>query len=159
MFEYLRGRLDAFKEAYVVSSGVQAGIRQSRNFRATHTLCEDDLRRAARFDDAIALAVGLIGSHDPAGSHYAYHERLDRVCQVPYRCLVPKETDGLLLSGRCMGVEPRIQDAIRHMPVCMATGSAAGTAAALTVRHECQVAEVPIKPLQNALRTNGAILE
>ncbi|MBN1672874.1 MAG: FAD-dependent oxidoreductase [Kiritimatiellae bacterium] len=158
VFEYLTDRIEAFKDAYVVSSGVQAGIRQSRNFRAMHTLCENDLRQAAPSEDAIALAVGLMGSHDPAGAHYPHLERLDSVCQVPFHCLVPENVEGLLLSGRCIGVEPRIQDAIRLMPICMATGSAAGTAAALAAQSGCRLADVPVTELQAALRQGGAIL-
>lgn len=159
IYHYLKEHIHAFKNAYIVASGVQAGIRQSRNFQATHTLTESDVRSGARFNDAIALAGGTFGTHDPSGTHFTYHERLSSVCHIPYRCLVPRDIDGLLLTGRCIGVEPKIQDTIRLMPTCMATGSAAGIAAALAVQNQCRARNIPIVELQTRLRQTGAILD
>src|SRR5262249_33512113 len=58
--------------------------------------------------------------------------------QIPYRCLVPKTRDGLLVAGRCVSATREALGAIRLTAPAMAMGQAAGTAAALAVRIGCQ---------------------
>ncbi len=55
---------------------------------------------------------------------------------IPYRCLVPEKIENLLVAGRCISCTHIAEAAIRKVPVCMATGEAAGTAAALPLPHD-----------------------
>src|SRR5262249_11293530 len=78
--------------------------------------------------------------------------------QIPYRCLVPKTRDGLLVAGRCVSATREALGAVRLTAPAMAMGQAAGTAAALAVRAGCQPRDVDIGPLRAGLRICGAIL-
>ena len=54
---------------------------------------------------------------------------------VPYRCLLPKKVEGLLVAGRCLSATSDAAGAVRVMPPVMAMGQAAGTAAAIAVKE------------------------
>jgi hypothetical protein len=77
---------------------------------------------------------------------------------IPYGCLVSKNIEGLLTSGRCISVEPYPFGLTRAMATCMAIGEAAGTAAALAVRHETKLKDVDIQELRRTLEKGGAIV-
>jgi len=145
--------------AVFVTSGCQMGIRESRHFRTDYVLTESDILDGRSFEDRIGLAGGSYGYHDPKGDDYPWRVGRGNVAAIPYRSLLAEGQDGLLLAGRCMGVESRINDTIRHMPRCMTTGQAAGTAAALAVERSVKVRDVPVPELQSALREDGVLLE
>ena len=70
---------------------------------------------------------------------------------IPYSCLVPVQTDGLLACEKNISVSHIANGATRLQPVVMNIGQAAGMAAALCVELGCQPRDLPIKKLQNAL--------
>jgi hypothetical protein len=78
---------------------------------------------------------------------------------VPYTCLLPEFMDNILFSGRCISATQDVYDAIRSIPSCMATGQAAGTAAALCARAgEPPADELDVSELQRRLREFGAVV-
>ncbi|MCK4306501.1 MAG: FAD-dependent oxidoreductase, partial [Candidatus Eisenbacteria sp.] len=89
----------------------------------------------------------------------AVHLKRDRAYQIPYRCLIPKKIDNLLVAGRCISTTREANGSTRVMPICMALGQAAGTAAALAVRHKVSPRNLDISILQKRLLEQGAKLE
>jgi hypothetical protein len=87
--------------------------------------------------------------------HWTKYEAL---YYIPYRSLLPKEFSNLLVAGRCISVDHRVHHATKEIPPCIATGEAAGTAAALAVRGSIDPQHVDVKLLQQRLETHGAIL-
>ncbi len=81
------------------------------------------------------------------------------VYNIPYRSLLPKGLTNLLAAGRCISVDHRVHHATKEIPACMATGEAAGTAAAMAVQAGLGVKEIDVSGLQERLRQQGAILE
>jgi hypothetical protein len=77
---------------------------------------------------------------------------------IPYRCMLPKNTENLLVAGRCVSYEASVANCIRCMPQCMAMGQAAGTAAAIAVKRGIGPRNIDIGLLQDTLRKEGAIL-
>jgi hypothetical protein len=130
-------------EAYLLETAPQLGVRLSRLLDGVHVLTREEARNASRFDDVI----GYSGSY--AG---------DPEFPIPYRALVPAKLDNLLAAGRCIATDFETADTTRLIPVCWATGQAAGIAAALCVRDRCQPREVDVPRLQNILREQGAYL-
>ncbi|MBN1672574.1 MAG: FAD-dependent oxidoreductase, partial [Kiritimatiellae bacterium] len=86
--------------------------------------------------------------YDPNGLDY----------DVPYRCMLPREIDGLLLAGRCVGSDYLANNTLRLIVPCLATGQAAGITAALAVRHGVAPRHVPVRELQDRLVSQGAYL-
>jgi hypothetical protein len=99
----------------------------------------------ARFPDGVALT----GHWTKYGATY----------QIPYASLLPRELSNLLVAGRCISVDHRVHHATKEIPACMATGEAAGTAAALALAAGVAPADLDVAPLQHRLRAKGAILE
>jgi hypothetical protein len=79
--------------------------------------------------------------------------------QVPYRCLVPKEVDGLLVAGRCVSATREALAAIRQTAPAMAMGQAAGTAAALSVLTQNTPRRLSVELLRSELIKAKVILE
>ena len=139
------------KNARLVDSGCQAGIRQTRFIMGEYQLTGEDVLSGARFDDVVAL-----GSN-PVINYYGYrrfltHEGYD----IPYRCLVPKGVDGLLVAGRCLSSDQIAYESWRAMAHVLCIGEAAGTAAALCARDGLQPREADIPALQAQLIRQGA---
>jgi len=74
---------------------------------------------------------------------------------IPYRSILPKKVENLLVGGRCVSFERDILDPMRLIPPCMVTGYAAGMAAALSVHSNTTPRELDINKLQSALKKNG----
>ena len=70
---------------------------------------------------------------------------------IPYRCLVPKDVEGLLLAGRCISADSPAAGAIRVMPPAMAIGQAAGVAAALCINGGATPATLDYADLRKSL--------
>ena len=81
---------------------------------------------------------------------------------IPYGCLIPAETDGLLVCEKNISVSHIANGATRLQPVVMGIGQAAGMAAALCVELNCQPRDLPVRDLQEALlqdkQANTAII-
>jgi len=70
---------------------------------------------------------------------------------IPYGCLIPAETNGLLVCEKNISVSHIANGATRLQPVAMGIGQAAGMAAALCVQLNCQPRDLPVRDLQEAL--------
>ena len=72
--------------------------------------------------------------------------------QIPYRCFVPKHTEGLLVAGRCISGDFGAIELLRVVPTAMLMGQACGTAAAIAVQDKVAVRDVDVKKLQSSLK-------
>jgi len=135
--DFVRKNYPGFENAYISRTGDQIGVRQSRLLVGEYTLTLDDVRKGVRFEDTVGRGKG-----------YYY----------PYRCLVPKNVDNLLVAGRHCSVESVAQRQTREWPPCMVTGQAVGTAAALALESGVKVRDVDIPTLQGRLEDQGVIL-
>jgi len=141
---FLRERMPGWADARVAHTAPQLGVRQSRRIQGVYTVTDEDLRSSRHFDDSVARLSSYLDGYklyDPAGLDY----------DIPYRCLVPKKIDGLLVAGRCCSSDYRACNSLRLIVPCFATGQAAGTAAALAVRNKAQPRSLVISELQDAL--------
>ena len=149
---HLKQRLPGYEDARVTLTWPQLGVRLSRRIEGLYRLRDEDLTASRQFDDGIAR----LGVYFPDwGPNYKIKGlRYD----VPYRCLVPAEIDGLLVAGRCLSADPIAGNTMRLIVPCLATGQAAGVAAALAVRHGCAPRDVPVEELRAELRAQGVHL-
>lgn len=139
-------------DARVIETPPLIGIRQTRFIEGEYRLSADDAITGRRFDDSIAV------SSCPIISYYGYRRYLEHEgYDIPYRCLVPKGIDGLLVAGRCISSDQQPYESHRAMVPVMAIGQAAGTTAALC----CQTAATPralnVPRLQATLSAQGAV--
>jgi FAD dependent oxidoreductase len=138
----LRREIPGFAKAHLCHIADQLGITESRRLVGEYMVGRDDIDRPC--DDVIAIT-----------GHWTKYEAL---YYIPYRSLLTKEFANLLVAGRCISVDHRVHHATKEIPPCMATGEAAGTAAALAVRGGIELKGVDVKLLQRQLEERGAIL-
>jgi len=121
-------------------------------------LNHEDMGNAVRFEDTIFMGGNLIDIHTGTTVYYVPIKNGDAY-SVPYRVLLPRKVDNLLVAGRCISATREALGAIRVIPPCFAMGQAAGTAAAMCIKSGCTPAQVDIPGLQTALRNQGAVLD
>ena len=143
LVEKMRGT-PGFEETYVMNSCSQVGVRASRLIKTDYTLDMSETDAHKAFEDAIGM------SGDDTFTRGAF--------QIPYRTLLPSGIDNLLVAGRSIGVAPNVIDRVRLIPVCMVTGQAAGTAAALSLAQGKSPRDVDVANLRKRLETDGALL-
>lgn len=157
--EFLQRDVPGFERASISAVAPQIGIRESRRIIGRYALTRTDVVAGRKFDDVIARSGYPIDIHDPSGQGVvaAFIEG-DGAYDIPYRCLVSRNIRNLLAAGRCISTTHEAHATTRLTPSCMATGEAAGTAAALTVKMKLDPVELPIELLQAELRHNGAAI-
>jgi hypothetical protein len=156
---FLRRYVPGFEESYVVQSGVQVGVRETRRVIGEYQLNVDDVLGARKFDDAIARGAYPVDIHNPKGSGTVL-KRLPpgEAYDIPLRCLLPKNTERLIVAGRCISGTHEAHSSYRVMPIVMATGQAAGVCAALAAREEKTPRAVSVRAVQRELLHQGASL-
>jgi len=163
LVDFWRQHAPAYSQSHLIDTAPQVGVRETRRIIGEYVLTADDILNYRKFDDVIALGNWPIDLHDPTGgtkeADIAIHLKRDRAYQIPYRCLIPKEIDNLLVAGRCISTTREVNGSTRVMPICMALGQAAGTAAALAVRHKVSPRNLDVSILQKRLLEQGAKLE
>lgn len=152
--KFLREYVPGYENCYVIGSASLIGIRETRHFEGVKKITEAEIAEAVRHDDYVVYdAYFNFDVHNITGSG------LDKTgCQkkftqkngytIPYGCLVPREIDGLLLSGRNISGTHMAHSNFRAMPICMGTGEAGGVAAALAVAQNKTPRELDVKEIQ-----------
>lgn len=155
---FLRDRVPGYESCRLDWTATQIGIRESRRIVGRYTLTREDVLRARRFLDDIALCGAPIEVHRPdRGTTWEYLPDGETV-GIPLRCLVPAGLPDLLVAGRCLSASHEAHAAVRSMGQCLAMGHAAGVAAALAVRAG-GTDGVEAATVREVLYSQGAILE
>jgi hypothetical protein len=160
IMEFMRKTAPGFANARVKSVANTLGVRETRRFIGEYMIQDADVEQGARFEDVVVhKAWFLIDIHNPTGGGQA-EKRAKQATpyDIPYRSLVPKEIDGLLLSGRNISGTHRAHGSYRVMGVALATGQAAGIAAALSVKENCVPRQLDYHLIQKALAEYGTEL-
>jgi ribulose 1,5-bisphosphate synthetase/thiazole synthase len=139
---------EVFQDVELSAAGPQVGVRETRRIQGLYTLSEEDALNGQRFEDAVAWRSGFLDIG------FVRYERM-KIHDVPYRALLPVNVDGLLAAGRCISASHTAASAGKSMGNCIATGHAAGLAAALAARKGIQPRELAVAELQSALRADG----
>ncbi len=168
VFQFLKTTIPGFEGSRLLGTPYQVGVRESRRIVGEYVLTVEDVLQGADFPDAVARGAYPLDIHDPAAGtrvmNRQVHGRaetmvvLDRSYAIPYRCLLPRQPENLLVAGRCISATHEALSSARGQSVCMATGHAAGTAAALAARAGLPPRRLPVSTLQATLREQGAIL-
>ena len=138
---------------YLAHTATNIGVRETRRIVGLHVLATQEAIAGKRFADVIAISSNPMPDYH--GSRFFFgHEGFD----IPYRSLVPKAVDGLVLSGRCISCEQGAFQSARSMAPAMAVGHASGCAAALAAAKGVQPRNLEVKDLQRLLVSQGAEL-
>lgn len=162
---FFKDRVPGYENSYLLNTSVWAGTRETRRLVGEYVLGKDDVLEAREFDDAIALCGAPIEDHDGgAGTIWLYvasgedGKPTGRTYGVPYRCLVPKEIEGLIVAGRCLSATHDAHASARSIAQCLSYGHAAGAAAALSVSSGKSLRDIDTDLLRTKLIEDGVIL-
>ena len=159
IYEFMKKHADGLENSFLMMTAAEIGVRESRMIVGDYVLTEQDCRNCVKFEDGIAACNYDIDIHNPEGtgtSHYYFPA--GEYYTIPYRSLIPKSAENLLVAGRCISSDHGAQASYRIMPVVCCIGEAAGSAVGLAVKQNCTVREIDVKELQNELKRNGAYI-
>lgn len=127
--------ITGFEKSYIREIAPMLGVRETRRITGDYILNGDDVRSSRKFDDGIA------GSSHPIDTSEDGQGRFEHLAggawfEVPYRCILVKDFEGILTAGRCISADHDGIGSLRPTAPCMALGQAAGTAAAMAVEKK-----------------------
>jgi ribulose 1,5-bisphosphate synthetase/thiazole synthase len=149
---FFKKYVPGFERSYIVQSGVSIGVRETRRIQGDYVLTGPDILSARKFEDVIAQGTYPLDIHNPKGKGTIL-KRLppNKSYDIPLRCLLPQNTANLLVAGRCISGNHGALASYRVMPICIATGQAAGVCAALAAKHKKSPRQIPIGDVQTEL--------
>ena len=143
----------------LIATAEQIGVREGRRIRGLYQVTADDLVQGAKHEDAVCQARFSVDIHspDPGQSKGIVADR-PRVkpYDIPYRALIARDVDGLLMAGRCISGDFFAHASYRVTGDAVPMGEAAGVGAALAATTGRLPQEVPWATIRAALQTPGA---
>jgi hypothetical protein len=135
LVDFLRRGGPGFAASYVAAWPARAGVRESRRIVGRYRLQADDIEQGVQFPDGVAFAAWPMELRETAKGPKLRFPTGDEPCAVPLRALQAAEDEALFMAGRCISCSHEAQASVRVIGTCLATGEAAGLAAALKVLH------------------------
>ncbi len=160
LFKIMRKHFPGFENAKIYKIAQNVGIRETVRVDGEYMLSVEDLIKSAEFDDTIAVSSYGWDLPDPKKPSYQPFSTVKRRLPytfIPYRCLVPKGVENVIVAGRCISVEREVLGPVRVMAVCIATGEAAGIASAMAQSSKSSFKELNVSMLQNRIKECGGI--
>lgn len=158
--DFLQTFIPGFEKSYLIQSANTLGIRETRRLKGRYVLSGNEAILCTPLEDRVARGSYIIDIHDPNGKSAAVGGSIKGdFYDIPYGCLLAKEYDNLLACGRCISVDHVTHASTRIQGTCIMTGQAAGTAAALALKENINVAELGVNYLQKILIDDGVYLD
>ncbi len=146
--DFLKKHMPGFENSFILDTASQIGVRSSRRLIGEHVLTEKEIFSGLIFPDTIAVCPDFRHTVSPEHPHW----------HIPYRSLLPRQIDNLLVAGRCYSSDLVANDLLAPIQFCIAMGQAAGTAAALAIKNNVSVRELDHRILHESLVKKGVLL-
>ena len=163
LMAHLRAEVPWFERARLVDYAPALYVRETRHVVGLYTLTAEDILNQKVFDDRIAVASYPIDIHPYVVGWTNPYPPTPIVYTIPFRAIVPKGVDNLLMASRALSATSEAHGSARVIPTLISLGQAAGVAAALCAQLGCsphQVAADPVlmQEVQRSLIGQGAYL-
>lgn len=135
LLKFARQNIPGFENAKMLGAAEQMGVRQTRLLQGEYVVTKKDVQSRLHFADSVCR-----------GRDY----------YTPYRALLPKGIDNLIVAGRHYSVDSDAQKMSREIPPCMSQGEAAGIAVSLAIKGDCALRDVDARLIQKQMRAQGA---
>ena len=166
--DFYREHVPGFADAEMAQTGAWLGVRETRRIMGDYVLNYEDYKARASFSDEITRCAYPVDIHsastDPEAQKkveqdlHATHYGPGESYGIPYRSLIPRNLENVLVAGRCLSADRAVQSSLRVMPYCLTTGQAAGVAAAMSLTSGGDVRTVNADTLRQTLREQNAYL-
>ncbi len=141
---FVKKNYPGYENSFIMDTASQLGTRGGRRLCGEYTITRDDLTDPRVHEDTVVMFRRMAPPGQAPSAVY-----------FPYRALVPKEVEGFLTAGRSFSSDAFVNNMTNLIPHCVATGQAAGTAAALAVKAKVEPRKVDYQALQKALQAQG----
>lgn len=156
LLRFFRDYVPGCSQSRLVEIAPMLGVRESRRIMGDYVLSVDDLTSGRRHDDDVAMGGYHIDIHRPSGTWVDSTDVL--AYGIPLRSLVARDLEGLLMAGKCISATHEAIGSTRVIPICIAQGQAAGTAAGIAAMSGRTVRETSVSRIQETLESEGAEL-
>lgn len=159
-FDFLKRHVPAFANAYIVDIPPQIGVRETRRIFGDYVLTEDDVLDCVSFTDTIGVNGWPIEDHVAGDVLFRWQKIPESrgFNHLPYRMLLARDLDNLLVAGRCASMTHGGQSAARVSGPCFVMGEAAGTAASMALQSGGACRSIDTAALQDRLVRSGVYL-
>jgi hypothetical protein len=156
--EFLKKNVPGFENSYYTPAAIP-GVRETRTIEGLYQITDDDVHAGRKFADTVGQICFPVDIHDPKTGQATFHEiGDDGALDIPYRALVPRGLDNVLIAGRCISATSFAHGATRNMAPCLVSGEAAGVAAAQLTARGGTTAGLDVALLQKTLLERGVHL-
>ena len=165
LLKFFRENYPGLEDLELDFMGGMLGIRESRRVLGQYVFDAPDVLERRSFPDAIGHGFWMIDIHDPEGTGYttwrdkSRHLQPGETYQIPYRMLLARGVDNLLLAGRCASASHQGMAALRIQTHCHLMGQAAGLAAAQSLEQNVLPAAIDVAKLQRQLVDSGVFID
>jgi len=157
MYRFLR-TVPGLENVKLEGMSPEVGIRETYRVLGEYLITHEDYTSGRRWNDSLCYAFYPVDMHSQKSGVHPAHLKEGVVATVPLRALIPKGSRNLLVAGRCLSCDRLANSGLRVQATCMATGQAAGAAAALAAKCDLTPAQVPLAEIRALLRQGGAIV-
>lgn len=149
---FLKEHIPGFENSYISSSSPGMGTRESRRITGHYRLCAEDINEGKRFKDGIVRSL--------KGAFRLEDVKKQKSFDIPYRCLLPIGTEGIIVAGRAISIDHASATFLspRDIITCIGVGEAAGTAAAIASKENLLPSQIDVGQLRKQLQKQGANL-
>jgi len=158
VMHFFRKYVPGCEHVELIQQASVLGVRETRHIEGRYELTVEDIMRRKHFDDAICTFGYAVDIHDPSGNGGVFQE-VNSYYTIPFRSLLPLNCNNLIVAGRCICGSSEAAASFRVMPCCIATGQAAGTAAAMALKKKITVGDVDVKEVKELLKTQGCVIK
>lgn len=159
-FSVLHDETPGFEDARLANVAAVLGVRECRHIEGEYKITVQDVAEGKKFADTVAVyGFGMDIHNRKEGETGNFKIEIAPRYYIPYRSLVPKNCNNLLVAGKTLSCESQAVGGMRCMPAAMAMGQAAGIAASMAIQGGREVRDIDVSALQAELRSQGAILD
>lgn len=156
--DFYRKYAPGFEECYVIDSASAIGVRETRRIIGEETLTDEDCIDARKGPRDIGQGAYCLDVHQPSGVIEHKHVRDGEAYGIPYGVMLPQKIENCIVAGRPVSSDRFANGSVRNQAHIMTIGQAAGTAAAMCVERRTTPRELPVEPLREKLRQDGAVV-
>ena len=156
LIDLLKEGFAEFKNAEIVVSAINAGVRETRNIKGVYTLTNEDFAKALDYACPVAQCAHPMDIHKAKDDDQVLIY-LDKNSYVPYETMISYDLDNVIAAGRCISAEREPYASLRVQATLMSIGECAGLAAALASDSDSKVYELDIAKLKSMIDQRGCV--
>lgn len=157
MYRFLKQQ-PGFENIEIVAAAAETGVRETTRVKGDYVVSGEDYATGRRWDDSLCHVFYPIDMHSKEGGVMPRKLDVGVKPTIPYRALLVKGIDHLLVAGRCLSADRMAMSGIRVQAACMAAGQSAGEAAALAAKKGCSPRDLSADEIKAALLSHNCIV-